>query len=219
MVKGIIFDLDGTLLYTLKDLNEAVNYACKVNNFKPISIEQTRLFIGNGVRKLIERAFNCSDLSIIEKGYSDFKKHYENHLLDNTIPYENIVELVESLKKNGIKSAICSNKYQLGVEKVCNPFFKNKIDYMIGVSDTIRTKPNLDMIDLALKKMNIDNDSCLYVGDSETDLITAKSANIKFVAVSWGYRNVKSLIEKGADYAIYNPPELLNIIKEINKND
>ena len=219
MIKGIIFDLDGTLLYTLEDLKNATNYVLNSHGLDGISIEQTKLFIGNGVRKLLERAFNVYGKKYQESYYEEFRKYYGIHLADNTIPYDGIVETIEKLHKNNIKMSVCSNKYQEGVSKVCTPYFKETIDYFIGTGDNIRTKPNLDMICLALNKMNIDEKSCLYVGDSDTDLQTAKKANIKFIGVSWGYRDSLLLKENGADYIIDTPTQLLDIIRKENEND
>lgn len=215
MIKGIIFDLDGTLLNSLEDLQIATNYVLVNNGCKTISLEQTKAFVGNGNAKLLARAFSCFNKPYQDSYLDMFKDYYNKHLTDNTIPYDGIMELVKSLKNNNIKMAICSNKYQQAVNIVCKPFFENIIDYFIGASDKIRTKPDLDMINLALESMNIKANECLYVGDSDVDFITAKKANIKFVFVSWGFKKID---DDTIDYRIDKPNQLLDIIKE-NEDD
>ena len=123
MVKGILFDLDGTLLNTLKDLKNAVNFSLRNLAMEEISLAQTKQYIGNGVRKLIERALTEKNANFVEKALCDFKSYYESHLIDETTPYEGVIETLVNLKKHGYKLAVVSNKYHLGVEKICNHFF------------------------------------------------------------------------------------------------
>ena len=212
MIKGIIFDLDGTLLYTLQDLHNAINYALKNNNLKEISIEQTKLYIGNGIEKLVIRAIGKSDK--FDEVLKDFKFYYGKHNNDFTKPYDGILEMLETLNKNHIKMAVVSNKYQEGVTKICTPLFSKYMDIFIGPSGNIKTKPDSEMVNIALNKMNLKNSECLYVGDSDVDIQTAKNSNMKSIGVLWGYKDVSN-----ASYVINNPNEIIKIIKKENENE
>ena len=112
MLKGIIFDLDGTLLNTLVDLQNATNYALDRQDYPKITLEMTRNYVGNGNVKLLERAFKTEKAEIIDKAFIDFKYFYDIHKSDNTIPYDGIMDMIKNIYNLGIKMAIVTNKYQ-----------------------------------------------------------------------------------------------------------
>ena len=213
MIKGILFDLDGTLLYTLKDLNEAVNFALVNNNLKKITLEKTIQYIGSGIKNLMILATK-ENPCVYNKALEDFKDYYAIHCIDNTIPYDGVIELLKTLKENNIKMAVVSNKYQAGVDKICNKLLKDYIDIFIGARENLNIKPHTDMVNEALKQLNLSNEECLFVGDSSVDIQTALNAKMKSVGVSWGYKDVSD-----ATYVINTPNDLLNIIKKENEND
>ena len=218
MIKSVIFDLDGTLLNTLVDLKNAVNYSLNKRNKPIIDLNQTRSFIGNGIKRLITLALNETDETKINDALNDFKYYYDNHILDNTNCYDNVIETLNSLKEKGIKIAIVSNKYQRGLSKLCNHFFKEYSDIFIGDDGVTPLKPNVDNVNKALSKLNLTNKDCLYVGDSSVDILTANNCNIKCVTVTYGYQDVEVLKKYKSDYFIDNIKEIINIIDKENNN-
>ena len=217
MIKGVIFDLDGTLLNTLGDLTNAVNYSLSKYNLAPLSNEKVRSYIGSGIKELMKKALNDDSIDI-DEALKYFKYHYERNIDKLTVPYEGIIDLLKELKENGYKIAIVSNKYQEGVERLTHKFFEKHINICYGNMSNIPVKPNITTTNMALNKMGITNKECLFVGDSNIDALTAKNANMKFVYVSWGYKDYQYVKDIGIDYVINNANELLNILKE-NKND
>ena len=215
MVKAILFDLDGTLLNTLKDLNAATNHTLKTFNLPGITIDQTRSFIGNGVKKLLVRAAFNANIDY-ELAYETFKNYYRVHIKDYTEVYDGIIDVLKYLKEKDIKVAVTSNKYQEGVSILCNHLLNSYIDIALGSSDTVRVKPHPDMVNIALKHFNVRCDECLFIGDSDVDINTGKSNNIKTIAVTWGYKDKELLVNEKPDYLIDKPSEIINILKEIN---
>lgn len=209
----LIFDLDGTLLDTLDDLANSVNYALEKLNFPRRSKDEIRSFVGNGIEKLIE-------LSVPEKASYDqfakclllFKKHYSENMKEETKPYDGIIELLNYLKKNNYNMAIVSNKFQEGVTDLNNHYFSQYIDVAIGKSPKMRKKPYPDTVLSAIDELGASKENCLYIGDSEVDILTAKNANIKCVSVTWGFRDEDLLKEFGANYIINSPQDLVSIL-------
>ena len=185
MIKGILFDLDGTLLNTLNDLKSAVNYALSQYNLDEIDVNQTRNYIGNGIRKLMERAINSDSINI-DESLNYFKSYYEKHIDDTTIPYDGIINMLDILTNQGYKVAIVTNKYQAGATKLSKKFFSNYTNVYIGNQEGIKTKPDVEMVNLALNQLNLKAEECIFVGDSNVDALTAKNAKMPFVYVSWG---------------------------------
>lgn len=219
MIKGIIFDLDGTLLNTLEDLKNAVNYALVRKGKEPIDLLTTKSYIGNGIKRLITLALNETDECKINDALKDFKEYYANHILDNTTCYNDVIETLSYLKENKIKIAIVSNKYQHGLNILCNHFFKDFTNIFIGDDGITPLKPNVEMVNKALNELNLTNNQCLYIGDSKVDILTAKNTNIKNVSVTYGYQDVEVLKQYENDYLIDNIKEIINILKKENQND
>lgn len=219
MIKAILFDLDGTLMNTLHDLYLSTNFALKKNHFPERSEDEIRQMVGNGVKKLIERALPDNQKDHLEIVLKDFKEHYQCHSLDHTFPYPGIVELLKNLKERQFKLAVISNKFHLAVKEICNRFFKDYLDLAIGESKEIRTKPNPDMINKALQEFDLKKDEVILVGDSETDIETARNAMISIIGVDWGFRGATVLKNLNVDYLVYKPKEIITIVEEINKND
>ena len=215
MIKAILFDLDGTLLNTLKDLNEASNHTLRYFNLPLITINQTKQFIGNGVKMLLKRAAFNADIDY-ELAYEVFKKYYRNHIKDYTTVYDGIIDVLKFIKSHDIKIAVTSNKYQEGVEILVNHLLSPYIDIALGSSETVKVKPHPDMVNIVLDRLNVSSDQCLFVGDSDVDIITGKTNNIKTIGVTWGYKDKKILENEKPDYLVDNQVELIKIIKEIN---
>ena len=179
MLDTIIFDLDGTLLDTLDDLANSVNYALRTHQLKERSIKDIRRFLGNGIRYLMTNAVdNAVTGDDFETVFQTFRTHYVAHCLDTTRPYPGIMQQLETLKSKQIKMAIVSNKLDPAVEELAERFFKGYIDSAVGESKTVRRKPNPDAVLKAMHDLGTTADHTIYVGDSEVDLETAKNAGL-----------------------------------------
>ncbi len=212
----IIFDLDGTLLDTLEDLTDSVNFALELHGYPKRSIEEIRTFVGNGVGRLIELAVPGG---MDDPFYSDclevFRTHYSKNMQNKTAPYKGIIELLKHLKEENYKLAVVSNKFDKAVKGLVREFFGDYIQVAIGESTHISRKPAPDTVFKALEELNASLDKAVYVGDSDVDVKTANNAGIKCVGVTWGFRDREVLEKEGADYIIDLPMELLEIINPL----
>ena len=208
--KAAIFDLDGTLMDSLQDLWLSVNHALDQMDFPTRSIDEVRQFVGNGVGKLVQRAVpeGTSD-ALTEQCLRLFKQHYVEHCREHTAPYEGIISLLQALHQQGIRTAIVSNKLQSGVDELVDEHFKGIIDVAIGEREGIRRKPAPDMVDLSVQQLRLEKADCLYIGDSDVDVQTARNAGLDCVAVLWGFRSRDVLLQAGAIRFVEHPAELL----------
>ena len=212
MKKVFIFDLDGTLLDTLGDLAASVNYALRTHGMPEHSIDDVRRFVGNGVRKLMERAVPDGVTNPdFEAAFSTFRQHYMAHSLDTTKPYDGIPEALEALKAEGCRLAVVSNKMMAATQALCRHFFPDTIEVAIGEDEAhgIRKKPSPDTVFAALQSLGVGKDEAVYVGDSDVDIETAANAGLPCVSVLWGFRDRDFLIQHGAKTFISAPSELL----------
>ena len=215
--KAVVFDLDGTLLYTLEDLKNATNYALKQNGMPERTLDEVRRFVGNGVKLLMERAVpGGADNPKFEKTFSDFKEYYEAHCNDNTAPYDGIMELLKELKLNGVKLAIVSNKLDPAVKELNQLYFKEYMTSAVGEMEEegIRKKPAPDMVEKALKELGKTKETAVYVGDSDVDLMTAKNSGLPCISVLWGFRDEAFLKEHGAVCFAKQPADIKNIVEQ-----
>lgn len=204
-----IFDLDGTLLSTLGDLTTSTNYAMRAFNMPEHSIDEVRKFVGNGIRKLIERAIPQGiENPQYEQVYNVFMEHYLKHSLDTTKPYDGIMDMLKTLKENGKRMAIVSNKYCTATEELCQHFFNEYINVAIGESERIKKKPAPDTVIEAMERLGITRENTVYVGDSEVDIATARNSGIPCISVLWGFREKDFLIENGGETFIEHPRQL-----------
>lgn len=208
--KSYIFDLDGTLLDSLTDLAASCNYALRINNMPERTIDEVRMFVGNGVRKLMERAIPDGDCNeLFQKTYTDFRDHYLIHNLDHTSPYNGIINMLKSLKDDGCNIAVVSNKFYAATQELVNHFFGDYVSVAIGERDNIRKKPSPDTVFEALRQLNVEKDGAVYIGDSDVDVMTAKNCGMPCISVLWGFRDKKFLIEHGANVFVEKPSEIL----------
>lgn len=211
--KLLIFDMDGTILDTLQDLCTSTNYALQLNGMPSRTIEEVCSFVGNGIRKLIERAVpHGTDNSRIDEVFESFKTHYAEHCADTTKPYDGILDLLTTLKSKGYLTAVVSNKADFGVQSLCDGYFPGMFDYAVGEREGIRRKPAPDSVEEVLLKLGIQKKEAVYIGDSEVDIQTAKNAGIDEIAVSWGFRKEAFLMEQGAAIIVQKPAEILNMV-------
>ena len=211
-----IFDLDGTLLDTLGDLAASVNYALRTHGMPEHSVDDVRRFVGNGVRKLMERAVpDGADNPRFDAAFATFRQHYMAHSLDTTRPYEGIPEALEALKARGCHLAVVSNKMMAATQELCRHFFPDTIEVAIGEDEAagIRRKPAPDTVFAALKALGVGKENAVYVGDSDVDIQTACNAGLPCISVLWGFRDRDFLISHGAQTFITHPAELLTIEK------
>lgn len=204
----VIFDLDGTLLDTLDDLTDSVNYAMSGMGWPLRDRKDVRLFLGNGIKRLMEL---CSPEGIsgeeFDKAFGMFKEYYEVHNQDKTTPYEGVVEVMAHFKEQGIKMAIVSNKVHEAVLALRDEFFPY-VEVAIGDMPDMARKPEPDSCYKALELLGSSKDEAVYIGDSEVDLLTAKNSGLDCITVLWGFRDKDYLIEQGATTFVETPEEL-----------
>lgn len=214
MIKFVIFDLDGTLLNTLEDLKESTNFALSQFGYPTRTLGEIKNFVGNGVKKLIERAVpkNCTN---VDECLSVFKENYSKNMYNNTTPYIGIINILKELKENGIRLAVVSNKFDKAVKELCQKYFPNLIDIAIGQSENIRPKPCPDGVFKAMEILGANITNTIYVGDSDVDIHTAKNSHLPCIGVCWGFRDRKNL--EGANFIAEQPEEIIKIIKKMEK--
>lgn len=210
---AVIFDLDGTLLDTLEDLYRAVNAALVANGMPERTIDEVRQFVGNGVKKLMERAIpEGLENPGFEETYAYFRQYYSEHCKEHTAPYEGIMELLQKLKAKGIRTAIVSNKMDPAVKILHRELFADVIDVALGESENVRKKPARDMVDEALKELGVDRKQAIYVGDSDVDIATAKNSDLPCISVTWGFRDSYFLLQHGARCLVDQPSDILGLL-------
>lgn len=212
MYNTYIFDLDGTLLDTITDLAASCNYALRTHGMPEHSVDDVRRFVGNGVRKLMERAIpNGVENPDFEATFATFREHYMHHSLDTTQPYPGIPETLEELKARGCRLAVVSNKMMAATVELCRHFFLDTIEVAIGEHEAegIRKKPAPDTVFAALRELGVEKDGAVYVGDSDVDVQTAVNSGLPCISVLWGFRDRDFLIHHGAKTFISAPSELL----------
>ncbi len=217
MIKGVIFDLDGTLLNTLDDLCDSTNFALNKFGYPMRTIEEIRNFVGNGVKILIERAIpNGTKNKHFKDCLETFKNHYKANMYNKTAPYCGIEGMLKTLQKNNIQIAVVSNKFDLAVKELCKKYFGDLIQVAIGENEAagIRKKPAPDSVLKAIKELNLSISNSIYVGDSETDVQTAKNSDLKCIGCTWGFRDEDILIKEGANYIVHTPEDILKIVLE-----
>lgn len=207
--KTYIFDLDGTLLDTLNDLHASCNYALRTHGMPERSVEEVRQFVGNGVKKLMERAIpNGLDNPLFEDTLQTFRQHYLLHNLDTTRPYPGIMEMLGKLKEQGKNIAVVSNKFYTATQDLCKHFFGDTIQVAIGEREDIKKKPAPDTVLEALRQLQATKQDAVYVGDSDVDVETARNSGIPCISVLWGFRSKSFLLSHGATTFIESPSEL-----------
>lgn len=205
-----IFDLDGTLLDTLDDLAASTNYALHQHGMPQHSRDEVRMFVGNGVGRLIARAVpENTPIETYEQVLQTFREHYLVHGLDRTKPYPGIMPLLRDLKLRGKQTAVVSNKFYAATQELCTHFFGPLVDVAIGEREDIRRKPAPDTVNEALRQLHADRASAVYIGDSDVDIATARNSAMPCISVLWGFRDRQFLIDNGATCLVSSPQEIL----------
>ena len=213
-ITTIVFDMDGTVLNTLDDLTVSMNYVLDKFGYPGHTVEEYRLFFGNGVKEALRLALPEDVPSeIIDDMLPIYKEHYDAHCLDKTRPYDGVVEVMNELKQKGYKLAIVSNKIDSAVKELNQRFFADAVGIAIGEKPGVNRKPAPDMVEAALKELGSTKEEAVYVGDSEVDFMTAKNSKLPCISVLWGFRDKEYLIEQGAYCFAENPEDIISILQ------
>lgn len=215
MYKCVIFDLDGTLVNSLYDLGDSVNKALKKHGLPVHPYDAYKYFVGNGRAKLIERAMgeSAKDKELLSKVTKDYDDDYLVHCLDKTAPYNGVADMLKSLQQNGVKINVLSNKPDEFVKNMLDTLFSDiKFDIAWGKKAQYPTKPDPSSVLAILDELSVDKGDCLYVGDSNVDVITARNAGLDFCGVLWGFRTQEELENEGAKQTVSTAAELLKVI-------
>lgn len=212
--KLAVFDMDGTILNTLEDLAASVNYALDKSGYPLRSIDEVCNFVGNGIRKLIERSVPYgTDIKDIDIVHEHFTSYYKEHCADTTRPYEGIVKLMDTLRENGYKTAVVSNKADYAVQELCEEYFNGKFDMAAGEQQPrYQKKPAPDLVNLVMETLGVSNNDTVYIGDSDVDIMTAVNSNVDCISVDWGFRSREFLIENGAGTIVSSVCELEELL-------
>ncbi len=211
--KLVIFDLDGTLLYTLEDLMNSVNFTLDLFGYELCTLDEISSFVGNGVGNLMRSALPTDiDDKEFESCFACFKERYSKHCCDKTRPYDGIMDVLETLKRRGINVGIVSNKYQAAAEDVCEHYFAGLYDMVVGESESCRRKPAPDGINMICEKLGVSKEESVFFGDTEVDVAAGNNAEVYCVSVLWGFRDREFLKNNGAHVFIKNPLEIVDIL-------
>ncbi|MCR4791716.1 MAG: HAD family hydrolase [Lachnospiraceae bacterium] len=219
-IDTVVFDMDGTVLNTLDDLTVSVNYVLDKFGMPKRTLEEYRLFFGNGIRHALELAVpEGTSPEMLDEMVPVFREHYDRHCLDNTKPYDGILNLMTELKRRGYKMAIVSNKIDSAVKELGSRFFSDFVDVAIGEKPGIKRKPAPDTVFEALKELKSGVNEAVYIGDSEVDFATAQNSGLKCISVLWGFRDRKHLEEIGAGIFAEDPEDVLRILDGMNAEE
>ena len=215
MKRLIVFDLDGTLINSLEDLADSANHVLIQHGFPTHPVDAYRYFVGDGVRKLIERILpeETRTDTHIEQCRQEFVAYYKIHMEDKTAVYPDIQELLKTLKNKGLKIAVATNKVHSAVEPLMSKYFPGiHFDSLIGQREGVPVKPHPQIMFDILAQCGCQPSEALHVGDTATDMQLAHNAGVTPIGVLWGYRPLEELQEAGAQQIIRHPLDLLKII-------
>jgi phosphoglycolate phosphatase len=217
MIKGIIFDLDGTLLNTIEDLADSLNQALQDVNHSTYTNEVVQSFIGNGMYRLVDLALNeRATQQEIEQVLELFKEHYAKRYTNKTTLYPNMKLVVMTAKERGLKLGVCSNKANKYVQPLIDLHFGSDVfDFVLGEVDYIPRKPDPSMALEVCENLGLKTDECLFVGDSTVDIKTAHAAKMPVCAVTFGFNDEESLLKENPEYIAHDALELKNIIESV----
>ena len=198
--KLAIFDLDGTLLDTIDDLKEAVNHAMSLRGFPTFTRDEVMAMVGHGARNLMRKALPLGhkDDDMVDAAYDDFRAYYITHIDTYTKPFPGIQDLLAKLHQEGVMLAVASNKFQEGTEHLIKEFFP-EIPFVavLGGRPDFPLKPDPEIVGEVLRKADIEREDAVMIGDSDTDMETAANGGIMGIAVNWGYRDMRDIINWG----------------------
>lgn len=213
----IVFDCDGTLLDTLTDLRNAVNYVLRAHDLPERSVPEVKAALGNGVAHLMRQSLPDSISEAEFNTYLDeFKAYYGEHLQDYTAPYPGMLDVLDTLRAKGYKLAIVSNKIQEGITPLNKEYFGDRLPVAIGERPGLQRKPAPDMVLQALKELGSTQSESIYIGDSEVDVATAKNSGLLCIGVTWGFRDEQLHKDLGVKYIARKAEDIVTIIEALN---
>ena len=207
--QAVLFDMDGTVLDTLADLYDSINHSLAEFSLPPVSREHVRQCLGNGAAYLVKHSVpaDCSP-ELETKVLAFYKPWYDAHCLIKTSPYDGILPMMQALNAQGLRLAIISNKPDRAVQELSSAFFPGLLELSVGESPSVRRKPAPDTVLTAAARIGVSVEQCVYVGDSEVDLQTARNAGMDCISVTWGFRDEAQLVDAGATVLVHTPEAL-----------
>jgi len=216
-IRAVIWDLDGTLLNTLDDLAASTNAALMQNGLPARTTDEVRRFVGNGVHRLIELA--VPEMGAAHPKFQQvldaFVAHYGAHSKDRTRPYDGVIQTLDALAAQGVMLAIVSNKIDFAVKQLSRDYFGDRMHSAVGDDPSRRKKPAPDSVLEAMRQMGVTAQECVYVGDSDVDVITARHAGIPCIGVTWGFRSEECLRSAGAELIAHEAKDILAIVNAL----
>ena len=207
--KAAIFDMDGTILDTLADICGSVNASLRREGFPERTMEEVRSFVGNGAKKLVERAVPAgTDAETTRRVLDFYRPYYEAHAQIRTAPYPGVPEAMETLRAAGVKLAVVSNKPHAATAKLAARYYPGVFDAVLGARDGTAVKPAPDLLNEAMEALGVRPEETVYIGDSDVDVVTAENAGTDGIAVAWGFREETFLRERGAARIVRDAAEL-----------
>lgn len=209
--KLAIFDMDGTILNTLDDLADSMNHSLAAFGMPSRSVDEVRSFVGNGIRKAIERALPKGlRVEQIDAVHAEFCSYYKDHCAIKTRPYDGITEVIQQLRDKGILTAVVSNKADFAVKSLCVDYFDGLFDCAVGDREGQRRKPYPDGVTAVLNALGVAREDAVYIGDSDVDFDTARNCHMDAIMVGWGFRDEAFIRRHGAKLVIHKPEEILD---------
>ena len=215
MIKACIFDLDGTLLYTLDSMAEAANHMLRDLDMEELPADNFRYYCGDGARALVQRVLadaGDKNAELMDRAYPLYMKYFGEDPLYNVDYFPGIRQALSDLKDRGLRLAVCSNKPDAQTQAVIEKMYPDVFDAVIGQREGLLPKPSPDMALEAVRRLGVDPSECLYFGDSGTDMRTGKAAGLYTIGVLWGYRDLEELEDGGADDAIFSPADIAGLL-------
>lgn len=213
---AVFFDLDGTVVDSLQDIVDAVNHTARHFSLAEWDRETLKPHLGWGVEHLWRAIRPEADDARIEALLAHYRPYYALHASDKTRPFDGILPALKRLKADGIRLAILSNKPDAAVQPIATRFFSDLMCLSVGEREGVRRKPEPDMVVAAAGDLGVPLDRCLYVGDSEVDIDTARNAGIDCLCVTWGFRDREQLLRAGAVHIVDTPEELVRFIENVS---
>lgn len=217
MITTCIFDLDGTIVDSLEDLADTTNLLLEKYQYSKHSMHSYRKFVGEGIDRLLQKAFGTEDKAFLQTIRKEFDILYQTKCLDKTKPYLGIIALLTKLQQQGIKMAVVTNKAQEIAEFMVEQIFPTMFLYVYGNSDAYPRKPNPFIVNKVIVELHSNKEECIFIGDSDIDIITGKNAKIKTIGVAWGFRGEAELRHCGADAIANIPEDIRRIIDDWSK--
>ena len=214
MKKAVIFDLDGTLLNTLGDLCDSVNFVLESYGFPTRSLKEVNSFIGNGIGELIRRSLPQDEQDKFDDALEKFREYYGGHSNVKTCVYDGLIPMLEKLRAEGYKIGVVTNKVDFAAKALCKEYFGALVDIALGDRVGVPRKPDPCAVYEAMSILGVE--SAVFVGDSDVDIATAKAANLPCIAVTWGFRDRAFLEEHGGEIFADTAEDLYRYIKELS---